>query len=156
MPKSRKPAGSRPCEKRIYILCEGSDKHSEYAYLRALIKDTPLKGNTVQIELLPTEKNTGRELVEEAARKIERKFKQVDDAWVVYDQDGYIANCLLKRHPEPVKRNHIDEYSQQPFASKRSNCDCIQANTAAEKSISASIFLQCSIRPLSYEMPHWP
>ena len=28
-------------------------------------------------------------MVEEAARKIERKFKQVDDAWVVYDQDGY-------------------------------------------------------------------
>ncbi len=89
MPKSRKPAGSRPCEKRIYILCEGSDKHSEYAYLRALIKDTPLKGNKIEIELVPTEKNTGRELVEEAARKIERKFKQVDDAWGVYDQDGY-------------------------------------------------------------------
>lgn len=56
MPKSRKPAGSRRCAKRIYILCEGSDKHSEYAYLSALIKDTPLQGNTVQIELVPTEK----------------------------------------------------------------------------------------------------
>ena len=89
MPKSRKPAGSRRCAKRIYILCEGSDKHSEYAYLSALIKDTPLKGNTVQIELVPTEKNTGRELVEEASRKIERKFKKIDEAWVVYDQDRY-------------------------------------------------------------------
>ena len=89
MPKSRKPAGSRRCAKRIYILCEGSDKHSEYAYLSALIKDTPLQGNTVQIELVPTEKNTGRELVEEASRKIERKFKGIDDAWVVYDQDGH-------------------------------------------------------------------
>ena len=89
MPKSRKPVGSRRCAKRIYILCEGSDKHSEYAYLSALIKDTPLQGNTVQIELVPTEKNTGRELVEEAARKIERKFKKIDEAWVVYDQDGY-------------------------------------------------------------------
>ena len=89
MPKSRKPAGSRRCAKRIYILCEGSDKHSEYAYLSALIKDTPLQGNTVQIELVPTEKNTGRELVEEASRKIERKFKKIDEAWVVYDQDEY-------------------------------------------------------------------
>ena len=89
MPKLRKPAGSRKFEKRIYILCEGSDKHSEYAYLRALIKDTPLKGNKIEIELVPTEKNTGRELVEEASRKIERKFKGIDDAWVVYDQDGY-------------------------------------------------------------------
>ena len=81
MPKSRKPAGSRRCAKRIYILCEGSDKHSEYAYLSALIKDTPLQGNTVQIELVPTEKNTGRELVEEAARKIEKKFKGIDEAF---------------------------------------------------------------------------
>ena len=89
MPKLRKPAGSRKCEKRIYILCEGSDEHSEYAYLGELIKDTPLKGNKIEIELISTEKNTGRELVEEASRKIERKFKGIDDAWVVYDQDGY-------------------------------------------------------------------
>ena len=33
-----------------------------------------------------------------------------------------IANCLLKRHPEPEKRSHLDEHSQQPFASKRSTC----------------------------------
>ena len=35
---------------------------------------------------------------------------------------SFIANCLLKWHPEPVKRNHIDEHSQQPFALKRSTC----------------------------------
>ena len=33
-----------------------------------------------------------------------------------------IANCLLKRHPEPEKRSHKDEHSQKLFASKRSTC----------------------------------
>ena len=53
-----------------------------------------------------------------------------------------IANCLLKRHPEPVKRNHIDEYSQQPFASNHSTCAQwgIPATTVAGKSVPASIF----------------
>lgn len=89
MPKKRKETGSRKIEKRIFILCEGADKHSEYAYLEALIKDTPIKGDKVQIELVSTKYNTGRELVEEAAKKIDRKFKGIDEAWVVYDQDGY-------------------------------------------------------------------
>lgn len=89
MPKKRKEAGTRKVEKKIYILCEGADKHSEYAYLGALIKDTPIKGDKVQIELAPTKYNTGRELVEEASKKIDRKFKDIDEAWVVYDQDGY-------------------------------------------------------------------
>ena len=54
-----------------------------------------------------------------------------------------IANCLLKQHSESEKRNHIDEHSQQPFASTRSTCvqwDCIPVNTAAGKSVPASIF----------------
>ncbi len=89
MPKKRKEAGTRKVEKKIYILCEGADKHSEYAYLGALIKDTPIKGDKVQIELAPTKYNTGRELVEEASKKIDKKFKNIDEAWVVYDQDGY-------------------------------------------------------------------
>lgn len=89
MPKKRKEAGTRKVEKKIYILCEGADKHSEYAYLGALIKDTPIKGDKVQIELASTKYNTGRELVEEASKKIDKKFKNIDEAWVVYDQDGY-------------------------------------------------------------------
>ena len=89
MPKKRKEAGTRKVEKKIYILCEGADKHSEYAYLGALIKDTPIKGDKVQIELAPTKYNTGRELIEEASKKIDKKFKNIDEAWVVYDQDGY-------------------------------------------------------------------
>ncbi len=31
------------------------------------------------------------------------------------DSDMDIANCLLKQHPEPVKRSHINERSQQLF-----------------------------------------
>ena len=104
MPKPRKPAGSRTCEKKIYILCEGADKHSEYAYLGSLIKDTPMKGDKVQIELAPTKYNTGRELVEEATRKIERKFKDIDEAWVVYDQDGY---TLHKETFESAKQKNV-------------------------------------------------
>ena len=59
-----------------------------------------------------------------------------------------IANCLLKAHSKSEKRSHIDERSQQLFASKRSayaQKDCIPANTAAEKSRSASIFLRNSV-----------
>ena len=104
MPKKRKEAGTRKVEKKIYILCEGADKHSEYAYLDALIKDTPLKGDKVQIELAPTKYNTGRELVEEASKKIERKFKDIDEAWVVYDQDGY---TLHKETFESAKEKNV-------------------------------------------------
>lgn len=104
MPKPRKPAGSRTCEKRIYILCEGADKHSEYAYLGALIKNTPIKGDKIQIELAPTRYNTGRELVKEASGKIEKDFKDIDEAWVVYDQDGY---TLHKETFELAKQKNV-------------------------------------------------
>lgn len=104
MPKKRKEAGSRKVEKKIYILCEGADKHSEYAYLDALIKDTPIKGDKVKIELAPTKYNTGRELVMEASKKIDRKFKDIDEAWVVYDQDGY---TLHKETFEMAKQKNV-------------------------------------------------
>ena len=52
-------------------------------------------------------------------KKEEINFRKYKDAKAAYNA---IANCLLKRHPEPVKRNHIDEHSQQLFASKRSTC----------------------------------
>ena len=70
-----------------------------------------------------------------------------------------IANCLLKQHQEPEKRSYKDEDSQQLFASKRSTCvqwDCIPTNTAAEKSVPASIFLRFDIRLLFYETPRCP
>ena len=110
MPKKRKEAGTRKVEKKIYILCEGADKHSEYAYLGALIKDTPIKGDKVQIELAPTKYNTGRELVEEASKKFDKKFKNIDVAWVVYDKDGYSlhkTNGFDKSRPIIVTEAYI-------------------------------------------------
>ena len=93
MPKKRKQPGTRKFEKCIFILCEGEDKHSEYAYFTSLLKDYPIKGNRVKIEIVPTEKNTGKELVLEASKKIQSKFKNIDEAWVVYDQDGYTKHA---------------------------------------------------------------
>ena len=57
--------------------------------------------------------------------------------------DTLIGWKSVMRQPEPVKRSHIDERSQQLFDSKRSTCaqwGGIPVNTAAEKSVSASIF----------------
>lgn len=100
MPKKRKQPGTRNFEKCIFILCEGSDKHSEYAYFTSLLRDYPMKGNRVQISLVPTEKNTGKELVLEAAEKLKSEYKNIDEAWVVYDQDGYTKHaetfCIAK------------------------------------------------------------
>lgn len=95
MPKSRKPAGSRRCAKRIYILCEGSDKHSEYAYLSALIKDTPLQGNTVQIELVPN------------AKKLRSEVEKYDSDKKIYERNPYTNLDLLVeeiQHPD-LKEN---------------------------------------------------
>ncbi|MEE0999815.1 MAG: RloB family protein [Treponemataceae bacterium] len=93
MPKKRKQPGTRKYEKVIYILCEGADKHSEPAYFSSLIKNNPIKGNRVKVDIVKTEKNTGRELVQEASKKIEKDFKNIDEAWVVYDQDGYTKHA---------------------------------------------------------------
>ena len=53
-------------------------------------------------------------LVEDKVRKF-RFFPKLE-IWAT------IVNCLLKQHPEPEKRSHKDEHSQQLFASKRSTC----------------------------------
>ena len=54
----------------------------------------------------------------------------------------YIANCLLKWHPEHLKQRHKDEHSSQLFALTCSTCiqwDCIPMNTVAGKSVSAAV-----------------
>lgn len=105
MPKKRKQPGTRNFEKRIFILCEGSDKHSEYAYFTSLLRDYPMKGNRVQISLVPTEKNTGKELVLEAAEKLKSEYKN----WVVYDQDGYTKHaetfCIAKDNARKLRKD---------------------------------------------------
>ena len=109
MPKKRKEPGTRKFEKCIFILCEGSDKHSEYAYFTSLLRDYPMKGNRVQISLVPTEKNTGKELVLEAAEKLKSEYKNIDEAWVVYDQDGYTKHaetfCIAKDNARKLRKD---------------------------------------------------
>lgn len=91
MPKPRKKPGSRKLEKRLIIICEGMADKSESAYFKAFIRSCSFAGNKVDVRVIDTRKNTGKELVREA--KNSREFSH-DIAWVVYDKDGYT------RHPE--------------------------------------------------------
>lgn len=88
MPKKRRSTGSRSCKKRIYIVCEGSDGKSEYAYFKGLLEDCRFT-NDIEIKSTPTKKNSGKELVRFASQLIEKEYKSIDEAWVVYDKDGY-------------------------------------------------------------------
>lgn len=70
-----------------------------------------------------------------------------------------IASCLLKPYSELVKRSHTDECSRQSSSSTHSTFfqwDCIPANTAAGKSMSANVFLQVYTRPFSCETMRCP
>ena len=91
MPRKRKKSGSRKLEKRLFIVCEGKKDKSESAYFKALIKDCKFAGEKVEVKVIDTRKNTGKELVKEA-----KKIKEfsMDEAWVVYDMNGYT------KHPE--------------------------------------------------------
>jgi len=86
MPKQRKKPGTRKLEKHLFIICEGKKDKSEYAYFDKLIANCKFEGEKVQVEVIDTKKNTGKELVKEAIKN--KKFPE-DIAWVVYDKDGY-------------------------------------------------------------------
>lgn len=77
-------------EKRLFIVCEGSRDKSEDAYLSGFIRTCRLPA-TVKVQVVDTRSNTGKELVKIAADLIEGPD---DEAWVVYDKDGYT------KHPE--------------------------------------------------------
>jgi len=91
MPKPRNKPGTRSVEKKLLVFCEGAKDKSENAYFKAFIKDCRFAGNRVDVKVIDTEKNTGRELVLEALSY--REIKE-DILWVVYDKDGYT------KHPE--------------------------------------------------------
>jgi hypothetical protein len=91
MPRPRKKSGSRKVEKRLYIVCEGAKGKSESAYFNAFIKGCRFAGEKVEVKVVETKKNTGRELVREA-KKLIRPFP-VDSAWVVYDKNGYTKHA---------------------------------------------------------------
>ena len=90
MPRKRKQTGVRKPNKRLYILCEGKKDKSEYAYLKAFIRNCSFKGLRVDVKVVDSEKNTGRELVEEGRQKREMPNNII---WVVYDKDGYTKHA---------------------------------------------------------------
>lgn len=90
MPKARKKTGNRSIEKRLFIVCEGMADKSESAYFKSLIKDCNFAGDKVVVSVKDTNKNTGKELVKEAIKIKEFPF---DQAWVVYDMDGYTKHA---------------------------------------------------------------
>ncbi len=90
MPKKRKKSGTKKLEKRLQIVCEGKKDKSESAYFKALIKDCSFAGERVEVSVVDTNKNTGKELVEEAKKNREFDF---DEVWVVYDKDGYTLHA---------------------------------------------------------------
>lgn len=91
MPKNRKNKRKRTYNKKINIICEGAKNKSESAYFKALIRDCRFDTNSVHIEVLDTEINTGLELVKVAKTllKKNKKFQDIDEYWVVYDKDKY-------------------------------------------------------------------
>lgn len=91
MPKKRKKPGSREIEKRLFIICEGMKDKSESAYFKSFIKSCRFLGDKVEVKVIDTIQNTGKELVNTA--KNSREFPH-DTVWVVYDKDGYT------KHPE--------------------------------------------------------
>lgn len=84
MPKKRGKKKQR-FQKRLLIVCEGSKEKSEEAYLTGFIKTCKIPA-TVNVEVIDTKKNTGKELVREAEKL--KEFDE-DEVWVVYDKDGY-------------------------------------------------------------------
>lgn len=96
-----KPRGNkvRRFEKRLFIVCEGSKEKSEDAYLSGFLKTCKIP-ETVKVEIVETKQNTGRELVKKAN---ECKEFDHDEAWVVYDKDGYT------KHPETFELARVKE-----------------------------------------------
>lgn len=92
MPKKRKKPGTRQIEKRLIIVCEGAKDKSESAYFKSLIKSYTFAGNKVEVKVIDTTINSGKELVKFA--KEQKDFTDIDVSWVVYDKDGYT------KHPE--------------------------------------------------------
>ena len=86
MPKTRPKPGTRKVENKLLIFCEGAENKSESAYFKALIKNLKFPGEKIDLRVVDTKVNTGKELVKLA--KQEREFKN-DILWVVYDKDGY-------------------------------------------------------------------
>jgi len=101
LPRKRKKPGSRQIEKKLLIFCEGKKDKSESAYFKALIKDYEFPGNQIDVRVVDTIINTGKELVKLA--KLEQEFPD-DKLWIVYDKDGYTQHAQTF---DAAKRSNI-------------------------------------------------
>ncbi|MFY8160175.1 MAG: RloB family protein [Candidatus Kapaibacteriota bacterium] len=98
MPKIRK--FGREIKKRVFIVCEGSK--TEPNYFRALIEDCNFKGRPIEIFIVNTHRNTPKELVLDANNL---KELSIDEAWVVFDRDGYTKHREAFRFAEEYQVN---------------------------------------------------
>jgi len=89
MPKRRKK-NERNVQPSLLIFCEGGK--TEPNYIRAFIRDvSEFDSGQVAVKVVPTKKNTPRELVLEAARA---RMTDEDELWTVFDKNGYT------KHPQ--------------------------------------------------------
>ena len=96
MPKPR-TTQIRSLKRRILILCEG--KKTEPYYFKGIKESEEFKYKSLTMELIihDTKKNTAKELVKETVEIIKNSKREgdpFDEAWVVFDKDGYT------KHPE--------------------------------------------------------
>src|SRR5574343_1544885 len=76
-------------KKRIFIVCEGAK--TEPNYFREFLQDFNFRGTPVEIEVVNSGKNTAVQLIEVAQSL--KEFAE-DDAWAVFDKDGYTMHPL--------------------------------------------------------------
>lgn len=95
----KKREGTRRITSRLYIACEG--RETEYNYFKNYIDDCDICDKYLDIKVLETSKNTGKEIV--GFLKESRKSLN-DELWAVFDKDGYT------KHPDAfnmAKANNI-------------------------------------------------
>jgi hypothetical protein len=94
MPKDRKKKiSTRSVNKRLYIVCEG--EATEYNYFNHYIDDCNICDKLVDVRVIETGKNTGKELI-----GFLKEIRQAssDELWAVFDRNGYT------KHPEAFNK----------------------------------------------------
>ncbi|MCK5535340.1 RloB domain-containing protein [bacterium] len=86
----KKKSGKRHLKPRLFVLCEGTK--TEPRYLKGFLKNLGMEeGYQIDIiELVDTEINTAKELVDLA---IKQRELEKDEIWAVFDKDGYTMHA---------------------------------------------------------------
>lgn len=82
MPR-KKPLSTRKLRRGMYIVCEGSSEHSEYAYIDGFLRKHGLK--IPSLNPIPSKKNNPVGLVNDVLRK---RITDDDILWAVFDYDN--------------------------------------------------------------------